>query len=661
MTAGDLLIEPVAPNQVGTTSRISMKEMAAFYARVMPGFVPFPVCQNMRKPYITGWQSVSLEQVVSVFNMKPSLNIALAVPDGFMVLDIDQKNGKDGYSTLAGLEALHGTLPETLTQRTPSGGEHRVFKLPDGVAVKNNVGVASGLDIRSKGGLIVCEPSCIDGKAYAWIDFSPEEGEVPSVAVAPNWLVDLCGAKKTVPADAPAMSENLKLVQGDRNFSLFKKASTLRGQGFDTIEIEAALLRMNSRVCVPPLGADEVSGIARSAGKYAPNPEISKRRTQGNQGVKMQEDGEIEAVEVSVADVLDAAPPPPEFVIGEIVPAGVVTLLGANGGTGKSMLALMAAVCVATGLPFLGKPTRQGKVLFYSAEDARDHLRHRMAMICRHLGVNPRDVAQNLTVLDVTDSDPALYCEVNEKGVKRGTTTRSYEKLKTYVEDRAVAFLVIDNASDTFDANEIERARVRGFIRSLAQLVKLRGGAVLLLSHVDKQAAGGQRTTQGYSGSTAWNNSVRSRLFMAESGDGVLLEHQKSNLGKKAAPMNLLWTGGVLTYGGDLAAQGDAVLDQASIVAVLRLIDEFNGRGEFISTASTSPDNAYKKLAQQKGYPKKLTKTLLTNAMRDAERGGLLYREEYQTKERKSKERWALTSAGRESLAPTAPTCADSA
>jgi hypothetical protein len=46
----------------------------------------------------------------------------------------------------------------------------------------------------------------------------------------------------------------------------------------------------------------------------------------------------------------------------------------------------------------------------------------------------------------------------------------------------------------------------------------------------NKKADGGE----GYSGSTAWHNSARSRLFMTRGDDGLLtLEHQKSNLGKR--------------------------------------------------------------------------------------------------------------------------------
>jgi primase-polymerase (primpol)-like protein len=59
--------------------------------------------------------------------------------------------------------------------------------------------------------------------------------------------------------------------------------------------------------------------------------------------------------EVNIADILTNPPLPPRFLIESLLPAGVLTLLGAHGGTGKSMLSLQAAVCLATGQQFMGK------------------------------------------------------------------------------------------------------------------------------------------------------------------------------------------------------------------------------------------------------------------------------------------------------------------
>ena len=57
---------------------------------------------------------------------------------------------------------------------------------------------------------------------------------------------------------------------------------------------------------------------------------------------------------VSIADIFTRPAPPREFVVGALLPTKEVTLLPADGGVGKSMLALIQAVCVAMNLPFMG-------------------------------------------------------------------------------------------------------------------------------------------------------------------------------------------------------------------------------------------------------------------------------------------------------------------
>lgn len=80
---------------------------------------------------------------------------------------------------------------------------------------------------------------------------------------------------------------------------------------------------------------------------------------------------------VPVADLAGVAPPAPTYWWQGLVPAGHVTLLGAHGGTGKSMLALMLACAVAAGLPLFGVATRRAVVAYFSAEDPSSVARHR--------------------------------------------------------------------------------------------------------------------------------------------------------------------------------------------------------------------------------------------------------------------------------------------
>lgn len=364
------------------------------------------------------------------------------------------------------------------------------------------------------------------------------------------------------------------------------------------------------------------------------------------------------ATVISLDDLHDAEPP--FFWTAEVLPAGTTTLLGAHGGTGKSMLALQWAVCIALGRPFMGKKTHPGRVLFYSAEDDGTRVRHRLQTICQREGIDPAALADRLRLLDATDIDPSLYAEVLDR--RTFATTYRYDLLREDAERFGADVVMIDNASDTYDAEENARARVRAFIRSLNVLAKARNAAVLLLAHVDKNTARGSSDKEGYSGSTAWHNSVRSRLFMANKDGSLLLEHQKCNLGPCADPIPLQWLDGVIVGGTDALQSGDGAREYgkaADLAAILRLLHEFTERGEFVSPSVNSPANARKMLAGQPGYPPSMKRGGgIYDLLRVAERDKYLVRETYRDPlQRKDKERWRVTDSGKEwaGIAPSAP------
>ncbi len=351
---------------------------------------------------------------------------------------------------------------------------------------------------------------------------------------------------------------------------------------------------------------------------------------------------------VPFGDLATAEPPPPAFVWEGLIPAGHVTLLAAHGGSGKSLVALMLAVAVALGLPLFGIPTRRGIVAFFSGEDGAGLLRYRLRLVCRCMGVSVDDLAGRLFILDATNDDPTLFAEVAAGGRREGVTTGTFSSLREFIAEKEVSLLVVDNASDAFDASEIDRARVRGFMRALARIARERDAGVLLLAHVDKGTSRGERAgSEGYSGSTAWNNSARSRLFMSRDKDGaLLLEHQKHNLGRLHEPLRLLWPeGGIPQVNGPMEPMVKGIADRGHAKALLRLIDEFTARGEFVTTATTSRTHAAKLLCQEPTYPK-LKDGEVFDLLRRAERAGHLERIEFKGADRHQRERWQVTAAG---------------
>ena len=86
---------------------------------------------------------------------------------GIAVLDIDRKDGRNGFRTLAGLGYVEP--PKTPTVLTRTGGMHLHFERPEG-GFRNTVGAAGrgigdGLDWRCDGGYVIL-PS--PGSGYTW-------------------------------------------------------------------------------------------------------------------------------------------------------------------------------------------------------------------------------------------------------------------------------------------------------------------------------------------------------------------------------------------------------------------------------------------------------------------------------------------------------------
>ncbi len=351
---------------------------------------------------------------------------------------------------------------------------------------------------------------------------------------------------------------------------------------------------------------------------------------------------------VPFADLAIADPAPPAFVWEGLIPAGHVTLLAAHGGRGKSMIALMLAVSVALGLPLFGIPTLRGNAAFYSGEDGAGLLRYRLRQVCGALGVSIEDLAGRLFILDATDDDPTLFAEVTAAGRREGVTTGTYAGLREFIAEHAVSLVVVDNASDAFDASEIDRARVRGFMRALACIARERDAGVLLLAHVDKGTSRGERDdSEGYSGSTAWHNSARSRLFMSRDKEGgMLLRHQKCNVGKLREPLRLVWPeGGIPQVDEAFGPVFQGIADRGQTKALLKLIAEFTERGEFITTATTSRTHAAKLLHRERTYPK-LKDGEVFDLLRQAERAGQLERVLFKGSDRHQRERWQVTVVG---------------
>ncbi len=369
---------------------------------------------------------------------------------------------------------------------------------------------------------------------------------------------------------------------------------------------------------------------------------------------------------VNVFDVLTNPAPPPKCVWDGYLFCGVVALLGAHGGLGKSTIALMLAVCAALGRALFGVGTVQCNTVFASFEDGTGIVRHRLAGICQAWNINPADLAGKLHIVDGT-ANPELFSADHRSA---GDTTATYAELCKLVQSTGAGLVVVDNASDSFGGDEINRRQVRAFMRALTQVARLTDCAVLLLAHVDKGTSRARKAEggEGYSGSTAWHNSARSRLFMTRSEDGTLsLEHQKSNFGRMREPLTLTWPDSGLPM---LASDAPDITgltglmrgraDDIVAAALLRIIAEFEGRGQYCNTAVNSRTHVHALLKSEPAFiALKLRPDDTKRIVTQCQRAKWIEPLDYRTADRKPHQRWTLTAGGRlfglPAAAPSAP------
>ena len=192
----------------------------------------------------------------------PQANIGI-VTDGLTVLDFDA--GNSGLESKSDLEAIFGPLPRTRTHRTGGGGEHWIYRNPNGTNIRNTVklGGYKGVDLRGTGGYIVAPPSShLSGNRYEVIDDA-------EIAPTPEWLVELT-SKRTPTLQTTTTGEEAPIPESERNHTLTSLAGSMRRRGMPQSAIEVALLEVNRTQCQPPLLEGEVRAIAKSVARYAP-------------------------------------------------------------------------------------------------------------------------------------------------------------------------------------------------------------------------------------------------------------------------------------------------------------------------------------------------------------------------------------------------------
>lgn len=552
------------------------------------GFAVFPIYFRAdREEWTpnTGWQANACADpgvVEGWWRSYPDARVGLLTGPrtGLTVLDIDMKNGHDG---LAALRALGNDLDASPVRvRTPSGGWHLFFQY-DPECGDSTSKIGDGIDTKGHlNGSYVVAPGSLKGASR----YAPEGALLGTVPLPPYPAALRPPRPPERPPVAPLtaatdeqkewaavrlarLAEDLAgSAEGSRNAELNAAAAWAGGaaaHGFITFEqVESALLPAALECGLKRI---EARGTIKSGFKFGLKAPIGDfphdLDVQGMlNGLDDPDDSEnlawLDAMlppaaarektkEAAAPFFIDVSTwegqpaPAREWLVPDVIPMATVTALYGDGGNGKSLLALQLAAAVATGTPWVGLPTRRGTALALMAEDDEFELRRRIRDVTVPLGGEPTGA---LFVRDAVGDGPLVDLDPR-KGI---VPNRLYAQFKKAIADAQPALVVVDTLGALFPGNENDRAQATAFVRLLKGLAAVNGAAVLLIAHPSRA---GMTTGSGDSGSTAWNGSVRARLYFDKVlTDGVELDPsrrrltlKKSNYGPRGLDLLVTWDG----------------------------------------------------------------------------------------------------------------------
>lgn len=91
---------------------------------------------------------------------------------------------------------------------------------------------------------------------------------------------------------------------------------------------------------------------------------------------------------MTAAELMAAPVGPREFAVHELIPRGSVTVLSGKKGRHKSVLTMCMGDAVSRGIPFLGRATTAGQVLYMGTEDDQTELAGRYGRLLATSGLN---------------------------------------------------------------------------------------------------------------------------------------------------------------------------------------------------------------------------------------------------------------------------------
>jgi len=413
---------------------------------------------------------------------------------------------------------------------TGGGGLHVYFLASHPVTT----GVIRWGEVRGGGSLCVLPPSRHPetGRTYRWL--SERWTNLPQLepSAVPGYGRRAENGHQQGSLGQEPLREVLRrtIPKGSRNTTLTRIAGLLRGQlDLPPDEVLTILRVLNDSHCEEPLDDEELQAITRSASKWSPNPVLlatgNGHRHSLITAINESESDEPEAIDISTLP----EPPRRGWLVPDLLPEGTVATWYGDDGTGKSVLALALAICVASGRPFLDRPVQQGVTLYLDTEFDEDEFVRRAYKLARGMGLSAPPVG-------------VFYYRARYSL----TTPGGQRDIVRLVERYQPTLVVVDSVTLGTYTDDLKEASAAVTLMEFLQQLP---ATVLALDHIPKPPQGASLAYARPWGSFAKRAKARHTVLVTPSeAGGVVLRVTKSNLAKVGAMV-----------GADITWEGDAI------------------------------------------------------------------------------------------------------